>query len=40
MKNTWQESDEIAYMHGLRLLSYAHARHSIENLITKNAQFF
>ena len=39
-KKTWQESDEIAYMHEPRLPSYAHARHSIENLITKNARFF
>lgn len=39
-KNTWQESDEIAYMHEPRLLSYSHARHSIENLITTIAQFF
>ena len=37
IKNTWQESDDIAYMHELRLPSCAHARHSIENLITKNA---
>lgn len=40
MKNAWQESDEIAYMHELRLPSRANARHSIENLITKSAQFF
>ena len=40
IKNTWQESDGIAYMHELHLLSRAHARHSIENLITRSAQFF
>ena len=40
MKNAWQESDEIAYMHELRLLSCTNARHSIENLITKSAQLF
>lgn len=40
IKNTWQESDDIAYMHELRLLPRANARHSIENLITKNARFF